>query len=104
MTPEDFQLERDADVAWVLSKPQGRRFLHRLAFDRELGGLMRDPEVPGDDAGTKKNCGRQSLARSLLALAEATDPGLFEKMMREAHEPGHRVTRSLVPRDGDSSP
>lgn len=104
MTEEDLELERDADVAWVLSKPQGRRFLHRLVHDHALGMVMRSPAVPGDEYGTMRNVGRQDLARDLLALAERTDPTLFEKMMREAHEPARRVERPRVPPDGDAEP
>lgn len=104
MTPEDFDLERDADVAWVLSKPQGRRFIHRLVHDHLLGMVMRSPAVVCDREGTQRNVGRQDLARDILALAERTDPTLFEKMMREAHDPGRRVESPRVPPDGDSSP
>jgi hypothetical protein len=48
------------------------------------------------------NIGRQDLARDILALAERTDFSLFEKMMREAYEPGRRTQRPHVPPDGDA--
>jgi len=103
VTPDDFDKECERDIAWVLSTPQGRRFVHRLAHDRSLGMLRRSAYVPGGGEPLSFNAGRQALALDILAEAERVASDLFDKMMVEAHQPSRRPSRALVPPDSDSS-
>jgi hypothetical protein len=102
VSPQDLALEQETDLAWVLSTPQGRRVIYRLAFDRELGMLLRTPRA-ADEQALALNVGRQDLARDILAIAERASQQLFEKMMSEAYDAARRVSHSLVPQDGDAS-
>jgi hypothetical protein len=102
MSPADLAKERDADLAWVMSTSQGRRFLYRLAFDHDAGMLLANPYLP-DSNGLPFNVGRQSLARWVLGEVERVNTALFEKMMVEAYDPARRPSRPHVPADADSS-
>jgi hypothetical protein len=79
MTEKEKIVQERADAEWILSTPQGRRFIWRLLSHC---GVYRDIEGSGDDMC--KQIGRRQVGLYLMGIvSDASEDRLFE-MMREA--------------------
>ncbi len=80
---QDIELD---DMRFLLSTPQGRRYLWRHL---DWCGLYRSPEDSRGDV-TQRNIGAQNVARKVLADIVKADPKLWLKMQEENLDKGEQ--------------
>lgn len=82
--------QRVSDMRWLMSHPQGRRFIWAWLSDL---GLYRTP-FAGETNKTNFNAGVHSAALTLNATILEAAPEEYDLMAREAREPARTVTTS----------
>lgn len=82
MTRDERQKQADRDLHAVLSTPEGRRFIFRLAH---VSLVMEGSYVsgPGGDRDTAYNEGRRAVAVSLLKECKRVSGDLYRRAWRE---------------------
>jgi hypothetical protein len=73
----------DKDIDYMLSKPRGRRWLYRMAY--EQCHCDRQSHVPGDPESSAYNEGARAIGLSILEDVRRRSPNAYMKMLEENH-------------------
>jgi hypothetical protein len=91
---ENEQRDR-ADLQWVLSTVQGRRFLWTLLCD---AGIFKISFRPGRDGWTDFYEGKRQWGTELFVKIQEFNPDLYHLMAKEAHDL-HEIVKPDPPAD-----